>query len=112
MLSGLKALHSSRHVFGPRVREGGEWEGRIGNPELALQDAVHPVVLTHPRTRRKGLYVNPNFTLRFEGWGDEEDFAALCREALSDTVLASAGAVGPPRFGLYQLQATVDASDL
>ena len=71
-LGGLKAVHSSRHVFGARRREDEEWAGRIGNPDQALQDAVHPVVLTHPRTGRKGLYVNPDFTLRIDGWTDEE----------------------------------------
>jgi taurine dioxygenase len=68
-LAGLRAVHSSRHVFGA-VKEG--MEGRIGNPELATQDAVHPVVITHPQSGRKALFVNPGFTLRFEGWTDEE----------------------------------------
>ena len=73
MLGSLRAVHSSRHVFGPdrkSTRPG--TEGRIGNPELATQDSIHPVVLKHPDTRRLGLYVNPGFTLRFEGWTDEE----------------------------------------
>jgi taurine dioxygenase len=69
LLSGLSAVHSSRHVFGAK-REG--MEGRIGNPELATQDAVHPVVITHPDSGRKALYVNPGFTLRLEGFTDEE----------------------------------------
>jgi taurine dioxygenase len=68
-LSGLRAVHSSRHVFGV-VRE--EMKGRYRNPEAAVQDAVHPVVITHPESGRKALYVNPGFTLRFEGWTAEE----------------------------------------
>jgi taurine dioxygenase len=68
-LESLRAVHSSRHVFG--VKRPG-MEGRIGNPELATQDAVHPVVITHPESGRKALYVNPGFTLRFDGWTDEE----------------------------------------
>jgi taurine dioxygenase len=72
-LDGLRACHSSRHVFGPEAHaRRGDLRGRIGNPELATQDAVHPVVITHPETGRKALYVNPGFTLRFEGWTDEE----------------------------------------
>src|SRR5215831_13263333 len=45
-LDGLKAFHSSRHVFGTEAhaRRGG----------------------------RKALYVNPGFTLRFDGWTEEE----------------------------------------
>ncbi|ETW94586.1 MAG: alpha-ketoglutarate-dependent taurine dioxygenase [Candidatus Entotheonella factor] len=65
-LEGLRAVHSSRHVFGKALDE------RYHNPELATQDAVHPVVIRHPDTGRKALYVNAGFTLRFEGWTEEE----------------------------------------
>jgi taurine dioxygenase len=68
-LAGLRAVHSSRHVFGV-VRE--DMKGRFRNPEAAVQDAVHPVVITHPDSGRNALYVNPGFTLRFDGWTDEE----------------------------------------
>ena len=72
-LGGLKALHSSRHVFGPTAAaRRGDLDGRIRNAELATQDAVHPVVIRHPDTGRKALYVNPGFTLRFDGWTEEE----------------------------------------
>jgi len=68
-LAGLRAVHSSRHVFGV-VRE--DFQGRFRNAESAVQDAVHPVVITHPDSGRKALYVNPGFTLRFEAWTDDE----------------------------------------
>jgi len=72
-LEGLKALHSSRHVFGPAAAaRRGDLAGRIRNADLATQDAVHPVVIRHPDTRRRALYVNPGFTVRFDGWTDEE----------------------------------------
>jgi len=72
-LEGLRACHSSRHVFGAEAyARRGDLAGRLGNPELATQDAVHPVVIRHPDTGRKALYVNPGFTLRFEGWSEEE----------------------------------------
>jgi taurine dioxygenase len=72
-LEGLCACHSSRHVFGPEAQaRRGDLAGRIGNPELATQDAVHPVVIRHPQTGRPALYVNPGFTLRFDGWTEEE----------------------------------------
>jgi taurine dioxygenase len=72
MLEGLNAVHSSRHVFGAAANRPGDLSDRLGNAEAAIQDAVHPVVLTHPRSGKKGLYVNPGFTVRFEGWTDEE----------------------------------------
>ncbi len=73
-LSGLRAVHSSRHVFGV---ERPAMKGRIGNPELATQDAIHPVVITHPDSGKLALYVNPGFTLRFDGWTAEESQSLL-----------------------------------
>jgi len=73
-LEGLRAEHSSRHVFGkPRP----DMEGRLGNYEEATQDATHPVIITHPDSGRKALYVNPGFTLRFAGWTDAESQGLL-----------------------------------
>ncbi|MFT5393509.1 MAG: taurine dioxygenase [Gammaproteobacteria bacterium] len=81
MLGGLNAVHSSRHVFGPGARRyadpGNDIGTRIGNQELATQDAVHPVVIKHPISGRKSLYVNPGFTVRFDCWTDEESAPLL-----------------------------------
>ncbi|MEM7224932.1 MAG: TauD/TfdA family dioxygenase [Pseudomonadota bacterium] len=72
-LAPLKAVHSSRHVFGAAgYKIDQDMEDRTGNQGLATQDAVHPIVLSHPETGRKGLYVNPVFTQGIEGWRDEE----------------------------------------
>ena len=72
-LERLQALHSSRHVFGVEAYAGrGDLKGRYLNPEAAMQDAVHPVVVRHPGSGRKALYVNSAFTVRFVGWTDEE----------------------------------------
>ncbi len=71
----LNAVHSSRHVFGKKARykeRGEDLGGRLMNPELAQQDAVHPVVIRHPISGKKAIYVNPGFTLRFEGMTDQE----------------------------------------
>src|SRR5882724_6355245 len=58
-LRGLRAVHSSRHVFGAKsLQSSPDRQGRLVNPELATQDAVHPVVIRHPETGRPTLYVN------------------------------------------------------
>ena len=73
MLADLKAWHSSRHAFGYSVTDSEHFEdGRLANPGQATQDALHPVVITHPLTGRKALYVNAGFTVRFDGWTVEE----------------------------------------
>ena len=77
MLEGLSAWHSSRHVFGAGRDEQDDTAGRIGNAELATQDAIHPVVIRHPNTGRKALYVNPVFTVRIDGWTEPESRALL-----------------------------------
>ena len=77
-LEDLTARHSSRHVFGrARPETGAGFAGRIGNPELATQDAIHPVVLRHPRTGRRALYVNPGFTVAIEGFAADASDALL-----------------------------------
>jgi taurine dioxygenase len=60
----LNAIHSSRHVFG---KLGTALKGRLENAAAATQVVLHPVVITHPDSGRKVLFVNPNFTLHFEG---------------------------------------------
>lgn len=73
-LLGLRAVHSAKHVFGSGSSLSERTGGRFANAEAAdaLKDAVHPVVIKHPLSGRKALYVNPGFTLRFEGWTVEE----------------------------------------
>ena len=73
MLSGMRALHSDRMVAGPqanknafratKVREDAEWRETV---------SAHPVVVTHPETGRKLLYVNASYTMGFEGMTEEE----------------------------------------
>ncbi len=75
LLLGLRAVHSSRHVFGAKasyIKENKDLVGRLGNNAAALQDAVHPVVIRHPVSGRPALYVNRGFTVRFDGWTAEE----------------------------------------
>ncbi|WP_417520220.1 TauD/TfdA dioxygenase family protein [Minwuia sp.] len=78
-LEGLHAVHSSRRAFGAdsAYRTAMDTTDRIGNPELATQDAVHPVIVRHPISGRKALYVNRAFTIRFDGWTEEESAPLL-----------------------------------
>ncbi len=76
-LCDLKAVHSAQHVFSARGtydvdNEAGDQ--RIGNAVAAeqLPEVIHPVVITHPLSGRRALYVNPTFTIRFEGMTAEE----------------------------------------
>jgi len=76
LLGGLRAVHSSRHNFGKKayenLKDADDVAGRLGNADAATQDSVHPVLITHPVTGRKALYVNRSFTTHFEGWTVEE----------------------------------------
>ena len=44
---------------------------RRNDPD-ADRERHHPAVLVHPVTGRKGLYINPTYTLRLEGMNEEE----------------------------------------
>lgn len=78
LLEGLSAWHSSRHVFGESQAESDAANtGRISNADQATQDALHPVVIKHPMSGRKGLFVNPQFTTQIEGLLKSESDAIL-----------------------------------
>ena len=76
-LSHLRATHSSRHVFGETSKMPADLKDRLGNAEKAVQDTHHPAVITHPISGRKALYINPGFTIQFEGWSKDESRALL-----------------------------------
>lgn len=63
-IDGLRAVH-----------QGTELAASAGLDQQAVT-TTHPVVRTHPDTGRKALYVNDNYTTRFDGWS-EEDSAPL-----------------------------------
>lgn len=77
-LDGLTAVHSSRHVFGVTTLESeAAKSGRLSNAEAATQEARHPVVITHPLSGRRGLFVNPVFTTHIESLTADESAAVL-----------------------------------
>lgn len=65
-MEGRSAVHSARHVFGSRAglyeaAQDTRKDGRIGNASAAdlLDDPVHPVIITHPLSGKRAVYVNP-----------------------------------------------------
>lgn len=78
MIAGLSAWHSSRHVFGDTQKDTDSVRsGRVGNAAAATQDSLHPVVIRHPLSGRKGLFVNPQFTTRIDGLSPMESESVL-----------------------------------
>lgn len=76
-LETMRAVHSADHIYQP----GGYYSTTDLAGEMTGQDlvtrALHPVVIRHPVTGRKLLYVNGAFTLHFEGWTREESLPLL-----------------------------------
>jgi len=68
VLDGLVGIHSA----GPQYGGGGYSQQSSAMTTKAASDAAstqveHPVVCTHPETGRRGLYVNPAFTIGIKG---------------------------------------------
>jgi taurine dioxygenase len=76
-LRGLCAVHSADHIYS----HDGIYAQTDQAADLKGHDirtrAVHPAVIRHPVTGREILYVNPAFTLHFEGWTREESMPLL-----------------------------------
>ncbi|WP_337187820.1 TauD/TfdA family dioxygenase [Phenylobacterium sp.] len=77
-LDGLSAVHSASREYSAQ----GHSAQKRGAMQVAEADGyvgeyVHPMVLIHPETGRKALYVNPAFTLRIDGWKTSESKALL-----------------------------------
>jgi taurine dioxygenase len=84
-IENLRAVHSAKHVFGSgentyyKTTDAGG--NRIGNAAAAdvLTDVTHPVVITHPLSGKKALYVNPAFTVGIAGMDEEAAKELLAR---------------------------------
>ncbi|MGB5724242.1 MAG: TauD/TfdA family dioxygenase [Parasphingorhabdus sp.] len=76
-IKNLKARHGNAHIFGKESEYRKGFEGRYTNADQAGQTAVHPVVLPHPESGVKGLYVNPGFTLEIVDMDPAEGQALL-----------------------------------
>jgi alpha-ketoglutarate-dependent taurine dioxygenase len=78
LLDGLVGIHSA----GPQYGGAGYSTQSTAMTTKGVDDAAasrveHPVVITHPETGRKGLYVNPAFTIGIKGMHKPEAQALL-----------------------------------
>jgi len=76
LLTGLTATHDFSHGFKESLAEPGGYERLEGaiadNPPVS-----HPVIRTHPETRKKAIYVNSLFTTRINELTAAESRAVL-----------------------------------
>ena len=72
MLDGLTATHESQHVYLGRYSDRGQKDS-----DIACPSSVHPVVRTHPDTKRKALFVNRTFTTRINELSEHESRVVL-----------------------------------
>ncbi|PZQ64358.1 MAG: TauD/TfdA family dioxygenase [Phenylobacterium zucineum] len=80
VLAPLRAVHSASRPYGTKGIFARETETRtmqIVSSAEADKTHVHPLVRTHPVTRRKALFVSPVYTLGVEGMTEEESGAIL-----------------------------------
>ena len=72
-LEGLNAVHSAGQEYSAKGASAQKRASmQVAEAEGLAGEFVHPVVKVHPETGRKALYVNPAFTMRFEGWSKRE----------------------------------------
>mmetsp|Transcript_3101 Transcript_3101/g.6454 ORF Transcript_3101/g.6454 Transcript_3101/m.6454 type:complete len:380 (+) Transcript_3101:246-1385(+) len=84
VLSSLNVVHSTARMAQLSSRGAHQSDGPAmadqpcPDAEVVIQEAVggvevaHPVVIVHPGSGRRALYINELFTVRFEGWSAEE----------------------------------------
>lgn len=76
VVEGLSAVHSATRVFGSAYqaqnRRFSNTSAKVMDVELGDREMVHPLVVTHPGSGRKGLYVNQVYCQRIDGMTDAE----------------------------------------
>jgi taurine dioxygenase len=77
-LERLSAVHSASREYSAQGHSAQKRSSMsVAEADGYVGEFVHPMVLVHPETGRKALYVNPAFTLRIDGWKTRESKALL-----------------------------------
>jgi len=76
-LEGLHAVHSAHHVFGTSRNDVHTSRPADSAPDDARANVTHPVVIRHPISGRKALFVNPTFTIGIDGMSEIDGLALL-----------------------------------
>jgi taurine dioxygenase len=71
-IADLKAVHRYGDRYDRMEKSGGVRDALSEEQRQQTPDVVHPVVRTHPITRRKCLYVNEGFTVSILGLPEDE----------------------------------------
>jgi taurine dioxygenase len=73
-LEGLRAVHAKTRAYVglSKEREVSEGHRAEAAARYAKREALHPVAPLHPESGKRLLFVNPNYTTRFEGWTEKE----------------------------------------
>ena len=72
-LEGLNAIHSAGKEYSAKGASAQKRQSmQVSEAEGLAGEFIHPVVKVHPQSGRKALYVNPAFTMRFDGWTKRE----------------------------------------
>lgn len=78
-LEGKSAIHDVRWTYKVKTEDIGESIQEIlARLEVNVPPSQHPTIISHPRTGRNSLFINPGYTNRISGYTDEKS-----RELLS-----------------------------
>lgn len=77
ILLGLRAVHWSGPLFPRNFGLSRFGPDALSRFEEAFPPRAHPMVVTHPETGRRALFVNPSYTVRVEGMTAAESRALL-----------------------------------